>query len=107
MAARMMLIISGRYGTVVSYLRLMFCTPSPTLETSREPSFRRRLGFGAGLPVPEGVAWNCEVAIGAELRVSAALTIAVFVRKSRRPIAVREVTLLALSILFCSPFRMR
>ena len=40
-AVRMMLIISGRYGTVVSYLRLMFWTPSPTLETSSRPSLRR------------------------------------------------------------------
>jgi hypothetical protein len=36
-----MLIISGRYGTVVSYLRLMFWTPSPTDETSSLPSLLR------------------------------------------------------------------
>src|SRR4051794_38085986 len=40
-AARMTLIICGRYGTVVSYLRLMFWTPSPTAETSSCPSLRR------------------------------------------------------------------
>ena len=42
----MMLIISGRYGTVVSYLRLMFWTPSPSAETSSEPSLRRPRGDG-------------------------------------------------------------
>src|SRR4051794_2925140 len=39
----MMSIISGRYGTVVSYLRLMFWTPRPTVETSSEPNLRRPL----------------------------------------------------------------
>src|SRR3954465_13203220 len=39
----MMSIISGRYGTVVSYLRLMFWTPRPTGETSSEPNLRRPL----------------------------------------------------------------
>ena len=43
----MMSIFSGRYGTVVSYLRLMFWTPSPTLETSSLPSLRRPM-----VPVP-------------------------------------------------------
>src|SRR5690606_26347515 len=33
--------IAGRYGTVVSYLRAMFWTPMPTLETSSCPSLRR------------------------------------------------------------------
>src|SRR5436305_13969906 len=42
----MMLIISGRCGTVVSYLRLMFWTPSPTAETSSRPSLRRPTGSG-------------------------------------------------------------
>ena len=45
-------IFSGRYGTVVSYLRLMFWTPSPTLETSRLPSLRRPIvPVAGGLPV--------------------------------------------------------
>jgi len=38
-----MSIISGRYGTVVSYLRLMFWTPRPTVETSSEPNLRSHL----------------------------------------------------------------
>src|SRR3954447_7007863 len=38
-----MSIISGRYGTVVSYLRLMFWTPRPAVETSSEPNLRRPL----------------------------------------------------------------
>src|ERR1700761_2546517 len=37
----MISIISGRYGTGVSYLRLMFWTPRPTDETSSEPNLRR------------------------------------------------------------------
>src|SRR5215210_4745918 len=37
----MMLCISVREGIVVSYLRLIFCTPRPMLEASSVPNLRR------------------------------------------------------------------
>jgi hypothetical protein len=40
------LIISGRQGADVSYLRLMFCTPRPMAETSSCPSLRLQGGVG-------------------------------------------------------------
>ncbi|WP_227006394.1 hypothetical protein [Rufibacter latericius] len=43
----MMWCISDLKGTSVVYLRLMFCTPRPTLDTSSLPSFRRPLTVAA------------------------------------------------------------
>jgi hypothetical protein len=47
---RMMWIISGRVGIVVWYVRLMFWTPRPMLETSSDPSRRCAIAPGAGCP---------------------------------------------------------
>src|SRR4249919_573734 len=66
-AVRMMLCISDRVGTVVWYVRLMFCTPRPMLETSSGPNLRRPTSFvsamaslrwAAARPVTRGAAAN-------------------------------------------------
>src|SRR5436190_303477 len=75
-AARMRLIICGRYGTVISYLRLVFCTPIPISETSRSPSLRRPgRAFGCGLPaavVVPAAAWAPDPALPRELQATSA-----------------------------------
>ena len=83
----MMLIISGRYGTVVSYLRLMFWTPRPTLETSSDRSFRSppSVDGPAELAVrPFVFDGCCEAATDAAPTNKPAPVIAVLDKKSRR-----------------------
>jgi hypothetical protein len=81
-----MLIISGRYGTVVSYLRLMFWTPRPTLETSRAPSLRRPSRAGDVPPRPAAgfAPPTCALAV-TPVNNAAAANLIPNQRKSRRP----------------------
>jgi hypothetical protein len=82
----MMWIISGRLGIVVWYVRLMFCTPSPTLETSRLPSLRRPLRAGAAGVL--GASSRCEGAGAAERpRSGTAASAPADRRKVRRPVS--------------------
>src|SRR3954469_4632682 len=81
----MILSISERVGIVVWYVRLMFWTPSPTLETSSEPSLRRPLaasGVG-GLLRAVGCAADARAA---PPRSGAAARAPADARKRRRPI---------------------
>src|SRR5688500_9403642 len=81
----MMLIISGRYGTVVSYLRAMFLTPIPTLETSSLPRRRRPGASGAGVLLDADGCASARAAMPP--RSGAAARVPADSRKERRPMS--------------------
>ncbi|WP_223809027.1 hypothetical protein [Rufibacter hautae] len=99
-AVRMMWCISVREGTSVVYLRLIFCTPSPTLDTSSLPSFRRPLTVeafwleGNALPLVE-LAASVVQALGS---IAAPASSKPVLSRSRRFIPLFELLLVVFSM---------
>jgi hypothetical protein len=98
----MMLCISARFGTSVVYLRLMFCTPRPTLETSREPSLRRPGKAAASRGRAVGFA---AAALAAVVKMEGSIAPAASTKpdfsKSRRFKPPAGLSLIDFSMLFC------